>query len=62
MAKIFIDCPVTGRPIDTAIEIDEASFARLPSFVGKMFCPHCGAEHDWSKASARVVDEGKSGV
>jgi hypothetical protein len=55
MAKIFTDCLVTGQPIDTGIEIDEASFALLPAFVGKVFCPYCNSEHEWSKAAARVI-------
>ena len=56
MPKIFTTCLVTGQPIDTGIEIDEASFALLPAFVGKIFCPHCNSEHEWSKETARVVD------
>jgi hypothetical protein len=56
MAKILTDCLATGQPIDTGIEIDEVSFTRLPTFVGKVFCPHCGTEHQWSKDKARVVD------
>ena len=59
MPRIFTDCPVTGQPIDTGIEIDEASFVLLPSFVGKIFCPHCRAEHEWSKQTARVIDDGQ---
>ena len=38
MSKILTACPVTGHPIDTGVEIDEASFARLPTFVGTVFC------------------------
>lgn len=56
MPKIMTTCAVTGRPIDSGIEIDEASFALLPSFAGRIFCPHCGTEHEWSKDTARVVD------
>jgi hypothetical protein len=59
MAKIFTACPVTGQPIDTGIEIDENSLARLPSFVGKIFCPHCGRDHEWSKGTAQIVDGDK---
>jgi hypothetical protein len=59
MAKIFTKCAATGRPIDTGVEIDEASFTRLPSFVGKVFCPYCEAEHEWSKENAEVVDDQK---
>jgi len=54
MPKVFTSCLVTGQPIDTGI--DDGSFARLPDFVGKIFCPHCGTEHDWSKDKARVMD------
>jgi hypothetical protein len=46
--------------IDTGIEIDEASFALLPAFVGKIFCPHCASEHEWSKETAHVVDQNKT--
>ncbi len=56
MRKIFAFCEATNRLIDTGIEIDEASFAPLPAFAGKIFCPHCNREHDWSKETARVVD------
>ena len=56
MAKLFTDCTVSGKPIDTGIEIDEVSFSRLPSFAGKIFCPHCQKEHDWSKDKARVIE------
>ncbi len=57
MPKIFTDCPVTGQPIDTGIETDEGSFDLLPAFVGKVFCPYCGKEHEWSKDTARVQDD-----
>ena len=36
---------------------DEATFARLPEFAGKIFCSHCGTEHVWSKDKARLVDD-----
>ena len=58
MPKIFTICLVTEQPIDTGIEIDEATFARLPEFSGKVFCPHCGTEHVWSKDKARLVNDG----
>jgi hypothetical protein len=56
MSKIFTPCGVTGQLIDTGIEIEKASFARLPSFVGRIGCPHCGGEHEWSKDTAQVID------
>jgi hypothetical protein len=59
MAVVFTRCPVTGQPIDTGIEIDETSFASLPSFVGRVYCPHCSTEHEWSKEQAWLADGGK---
>ena len=57
MSKVFTTCLVTEQPIDTGIEIDEATFARLPDFAGKIFCPHCGTEHAWSKDQASLVND-----
>jgi hypothetical protein len=59
MPKIFTTCLVTGQLIDTRIEIDETSIAGLAAFVGKVFCPHCGSEHEWSKDTARFVNGDK---
>jgi len=59
MAKIFITCPVGGQPIDTGVEVDEASFARLPAVIGKAFCAHCGIEHGWTKDQAWIQDGDK---
>ena len=58
MAKIYTTCPVTGHPIDSGIEIDGASFALLPMFAGKIFCRHCKTEHDWSKTTAQLIEDG----
>ena len=62
LPRIVTDCPVTGQPIETGIEIDEASFALLPAFIGKIFCGHCSADHEWSKQTAKVVDVPKPPV
>jgi len=35
-------CLVTGQPIDTGIDIDEASFARLPTLPERYFVPIVG--------------------
>jgi len=59
VASVFTKCPVTGQPIETGVEIDEASFARLPSFIGRVFCRHCSSEHEWGKDAAWVVEHGK---
>jgi hypothetical protein len=60
MPKILTTCVVTGRLIDSGIEIDEASFVLLPPFTGKVFCPHCKTQHEWSKDTAMIAVEDKS--
>jgi hypothetical protein len=57
MPKLLTACAVTGQPIDTGIEIEEVSFARLPPFEGKLLCRHCGTEHAWSKAATWLEKE-----
>ena len=57
MSRIFTPCDVTGKLIDTGIEIERSSFAMLPSFAGRIACPHCGGEHQWSKDSAKMSDK-----
>ena len=52
MPTVLTECPVTGQAIDTGIDIDEESFARLPDFVGRVFCPHCQWVHEWTKDKA----------
>jgi hypothetical protein len=56
MSRIFTPCDVTGKLIDTGIEIERLSFTLIPAFVGKIDCPHCNGEHQWSKDTARIVD------
>ena len=57
MARIFTPCDVTGKLIDTGIEIERSSFTLIPTFVGKIGCPHCGGEHEWSKETATIGDD-----
>jgi hypothetical protein len=60
MGAVRTKCPVTGQSIETGIETDEMSFRRFPPFVGRVFCPLCKTDHQWSNATAWVADEGKS--
>jgi hypothetical protein len=59
MGMVRTTCPVTGRPIDTGIETDMASFRRFPPFTGRVFCPYCSSEHGWTKETAWVVEDGE---
>lgn len=55
---LLITCPVTGKEFATGIETDERSFDLLPDTVARSLCPHCGREHCWSKADARLSEDG----
>ena len=46
--------------ISFASEIERTSFAMIPAFVGKIACPHCNTEHQWSKDTAKIIDDLKA--
>ena len=56
MPKIFTTCLVTGQPIDTGIEIDEARSPAPAISSARYSVPIAATEHEWSKDNARVVD------
>jgi hypothetical protein len=56
MGVIIVTCPVTGREIESGIEIDRDSFARISSTVGRVWCPYCKTEHEWRAQDARIRD------
>jgi hypothetical protein len=60
LGTITAICPVTGREIPTGIETNAETFARISSIVGRVWCPHCRAEHEWSVGAARFRDEFKA--
>ena len=41
MAALKFLCPKTGDVVDTEIDLDTTSFARLPSEDTRLACPHC---------------------
>lgn len=57
MGEVSIRCPVTGQNIATGIDTDKSSLALTPEFVGRIFCPHCNTEHEWTKADAMIEGE-----
>jgi len=52
MASVMIACPETRREIYTGIEMDEASFAKLPDVLSRTQCSVCGQEHVWTRQDA----------
>ena len=45
MAALKFLCPETGNVVDTEIDLDATSFARLPSEDTRLACPHCEQPH-----------------
>jgi hypothetical protein len=49
---VMVRCPATGRELSTGVEMDAATFERLPDIRSRMRCPVCSLDHDWSTRDA----------
>jgi hypothetical protein len=56
MGALITTCPATGRRIETGIETDRDSMVMTPEFVVTIHCPHCDANHDFSKHDIFVCE------
>ena len=52
MAVLNFMCPVTGRRVDTGLELDPKSFASLPRDSTELACPACEQLHILAGVSA----------
>ena len=52
MPTLSFMCPVTGKVVDTGINLDAASFASLPRDSTELSCPHCNKPHLLAGVSA----------
>ena len=52
MAALKFMCPVTGRHVDTGLELDAQSFANLSRESTELVCPHCDQPHILAGVSA----------
>jgi endogenous inhibitor of DNA gyrase (YacG/DUF329 family) len=50
--SISIACPATGKPVNTGMTMEQASFYRSVLTGNSVKCPHCGATHVWAKSEA----------
>lgn len=55
VALIFI-CPQTGRQIETGIETDEDTLARVQRISMRVQCEHCGRQHQFHVEDGRLSD------
>ena len=49
---VMVRCPATSRELSTGVEMDAATFERLPDIRSRMSCPVCNLDHDWSTRDA----------
>jgi hypothetical protein len=56
MGSVMIKCPGTGRDIATGLVADRESFAAMPVFFARVFCPLCRTEHEWFAQEAWVCE------
>ena len=52
MLAIMINCPITGRPINTGMAMDAAIFGTAILTHNDVECPYCGDMHIWDKKDA----------
>ena len=52
MPTLSFMCPVTGKVVDTGINLVAASFASLPRDSTELGCPHCNKPHLLAGVSA----------
>jgi hypothetical protein len=51
-AGVMVRCPTTGRELSTGVEMDTATFERLPDIHSRIKCPLCRVDHNWSTREA----------
>jgi hypothetical protein len=47
MEQLIFVCPTTGQKVDSGIEIDLETFARISDENVRVHCPACGRWHEW---------------
>jgi hypothetical protein len=58
MARVMIDCPASGNPVPTGLNLSAKAFEGLP-LVGNILrgCPECGQHHTWAKEDAYLEED-----
>ena len=56
MGTLVFVCPVTGLEVFTGLEMDQSTFADLPSVLPDIRCPHCPKPHQLSDVTAWLAE------
>jgi hypothetical protein len=57
MPEILINCPSTGKPIETGIAMSKEHFESSVMQGNSVLCPHCRQTHSWNKEDAYLEKE-----
>jgi hypothetical protein len=49
-------CPVTGRMVETSIEVSKQNLSRLEGFKISVWCPHCQTGHKIAAQDGIIVE------
>ena len=52
VSVVMVRCPNTGRELSTGVEMDAATFERLPDIRSQIRCPVCSLDHTWATREA----------
>ena len=53
---MWVKCPLYARAVATGIEIQPASFLRLPERLDNFQCSACGQRHQWLRREAWLAE------
>ena len=59
MGRVMIDCPTTGKPIFTGVNLPKAVLDSSTMPDNTVRCPHCEQPHKWNKKDAYIEGEKK---
>lgn len=57
MGRLFLQCPTTGRLLDTGTRLPRHVYATYRPKNARSFCRHCHRTHPWSK-ELMVLEDG----
>jgi hypothetical protein len=57
MGTLRFECPITGHPVTSGIEVDQISFVSLSRETTYLYCPHCPEPHLLGDVVAWTYDE-----
>lgn len=58
--KIFIDCPVTDRPLPTGYNLETLDDLPSNPHHNRIVCRYCGEAHEWTREDAYFPEEEES--